>query len=241
MNTKLPSLTRGDIKVEWTNLNEGVNGDYDESDPNDVKFLRFDIYKWNSDADDGWEAVDDASYCTHLPADTSEEILKKALEHIMNIVYDPILTDGNAKRLCERLSWIAPNDFAPKPTASKPVAKNYCSDFLGHISKDDTTKSFVADVRKILRGTGYYVRLRGNNTNRKQFVSANEPSHSYLRMGLPLKYATYLRAYLYIRGDHPMTNVTREFAKGMVEAVCRVYRMQGKTLNSTVPSKLKGA
>jgi hypothetical protein len=106
-------IIRGNIKVEWVNLGEGWDGDYNPSDPSDVNLLRFDVYK-RSNAKSKWEEVENASYCTQMPASTSKEILHQALEHIMNTVHGPILADGRAKRLCERLSWISPKDFIAK-------------------------------------------------------------------------------------------------------------------------------
>lgn len=108
MNTKLPSLTRGDLKVEWLNLGEGVNGDYDESDPNDVNLLRFDVsHLVNGE----WEPVDDASYCTQMPADTSEKILVQGLENIMGAVSAAVFAGEPVDDICARLSWMSPEYF----------------------------------------------------------------------------------------------------------------------------------
>ena len=104
----LPALTRGNIRFEWVNLDEGNNGDYDPDDPEDVNLLRFDGYrKFGKD----WEEIGDSSYCTQMPASTPLPILRSALEHIMESAADHILSDGRAKRIMEELSWISPKMF----------------------------------------------------------------------------------------------------------------------------------
>lgn len=109
MNNALPFLTRNNVKVEWVNLGEGWDGDYDESDPNDVNLLRFDVSRLEENGE--WSEVPDGSYCTQIPANTSTEILKRGLDHIMNTVYDDVSHHGKAKRLCESLSWMKPSDL----------------------------------------------------------------------------------------------------------------------------------
>ena len=108
------------LRVDWVNLGEGCSGDYDPEDPNDVNLLRFDVYKqeqpehWD-DSDDGWRAVDDASYCTNMPAHTSEDILKQALSHIFE-EYRAVIEaypGHSVKKLGERLSHISPENLKP--------------------------------------------------------------------------------------------------------------------------------
>ena len=42
---QLPVITRGVVKIEWVNLGEGYDGDYDPENPDDVNLLRFDVSK----------------------------------------------------------------------------------------------------------------------------------------------------------------------------------------------------
>ena len=51
------ALIDGRYKVEWVNLGEGKDGDYDSNNPDDIALLRFDI------SFDG-ELMQDGSYCT---------------------------------------------------------------------------------------------------------------------------------------------------------------------------------
>lgn len=101
------ALIDGRYKVEWVNLGEGKDGDYDPSDHDDVELLRFDV------SFDG-ELVPDGSYCTLVPVDTSESILRKALERIMDTINDKC-GNGDCCESCgkvfEELSWIGPKWF----------------------------------------------------------------------------------------------------------------------------------
>ena len=108
----------GKIRCEWSNIGEGICGDYDPDDPNDVNLLRFDVYIRENGA---WEAVDDASYCTQMPASTDSVILEKALRHIFLEYKDAldVYPHCSVKKLGERLSWISPDDFSENPEEEK--------------------------------------------------------------------------------------------------------------------------
>ena len=104
-------LIRGDRKVEWVDIGEGWNGNYDPDDPDDTALLRFDVLEltniqglFSDSPVMEWEVLDDASYCTQMPADSSDDILRQAAEIIMNATYGK----KNIKKICEELSWISP-------------------------------------------------------------------------------------------------------------------------------------
>jgi hypothetical protein len=107
---ELPSLTRHPVKIEFVNLDEGIFGDFDPDDIEDVNLLRFDVSQWNDEHKD-WDEVPDGSFCTRLPANTSRVIFERALVTIMNLVYDDIVNTGKSKRNCEQMSWLCPKDF----------------------------------------------------------------------------------------------------------------------------------
>lgn len=88
-------------KVEWVDLGEGLFGDYDSRDPDDQALLRFDILEM---VEEQWEQIDDASYCTQMPADSSEDILRRGAAIIMDATHGK----DNMKKICEKLSWISP-------------------------------------------------------------------------------------------------------------------------------------
>jgi hypothetical protein len=98
-------LIKDNVKVCWINLGEGVCGDYDEEDPDDINLLRYDVYVNDGDY---WEAVDDASYCTNVSADTDNDELLRLLNILLNEFYNALHDDTSVsvKKLGERMSWI---------------------------------------------------------------------------------------------------------------------------------------
>lgn len=98
------------VKVEWYNAGEGLQGDYNPDDPDDINLLRFDVYKKEKDAKE-WEPVDDASYCTQLPDEVEDWIKVKGLEMLMDEVFEPLVGGNRIKKLCEMLSWISEDNI----------------------------------------------------------------------------------------------------------------------------------
>lgn len=110
INENLLSASDGNVLVEWENLGEGICGDYNPEDPDDVNYLRFYV---SVKYDGEWVDIDDASYCTMMPADTDREILVKALKYLLSEFSEPLNADPycSVKSLGERLSWISPDWF----------------------------------------------------------------------------------------------------------------------------------
>jgi hypothetical protein len=98
-------ITKDRVRVDWVNLGEGLCGDYDPDDPEDVNLLRFDVYEWCAE-DNEWYEPQDSSYCTQVPADTPEPRLYELLQIIMGEVHEPLMNGHSVKRICERLSWM---------------------------------------------------------------------------------------------------------------------------------------
>jgi hypothetical protein len=92
-------------------VGEGFYGDYDpDPSSNDLPLLRFSVYvRINGE----WVAVEDASYCTMMSVNVPKTVLQKALEYIMDEVYEPLSQGYSVKKLCERLSWITQDWFGP--------------------------------------------------------------------------------------------------------------------------------
>lgn len=109
-NNGMLCIIRNNVKIEWVNLGEGYDGDYDETNPDDVNFLRFDVSRL--DDNDAWVEVPDGSYCTQMPANSPHQILRTGLRIIMDNIYDDVSNHGKAKKICEKLSWIKPEDCA---------------------------------------------------------------------------------------------------------------------------------
>ena len=105
---EIPVSIEGDVvRANWYRGGEGYNGDYDPDDPNDKELLRFDIYKRRSPEHE-WEVVDDASYCTYVPANTKTGLLADILMIIYKNFSEVLEEDYEAsvKKLGEYLSWI---------------------------------------------------------------------------------------------------------------------------------------
>lgn len=98
----LPVLTKDDIRIEWINLNEGLNGDFDKDDPADKNFLRFEVSRRTKG--DDWRILD-GGCCTLVEATTPHEKLETLLEHFMNTLFDEASAHRSVKKLCEHLSW----------------------------------------------------------------------------------------------------------------------------------------
>lgn len=96
-------LIEDDVVVEWVNLGEGRSGDYDPDDPEDKNLLRFDVSQWIKGE---LVEVSNASYCTMVEADSTNEYKQKGLETIMLHVHDPVMAETSIKKVCEWLSWL---------------------------------------------------------------------------------------------------------------------------------------
>lgn len=96
-------LERGNLRVSWVELGEGYDGDYDETDEEDVELLRFDVHQ---KVDGEWVEVEDCSFCTHFPVAASSEEQARGLEFLMNRLYPVFEGGGSLRRTAQRLSWI---------------------------------------------------------------------------------------------------------------------------------------
>lgn len=129
-------LIQDDVKIELEDIGEGLSGDYDPEDPDDVPLLRFSTYvrgalrqkyldqneygldDWMPMDDpndaalhpDGWVPVADASYCTRLPATLSDEDQQRALKVLMAQLYEPVVA-MSAKKAAQAASWTGPDDI----------------------------------------------------------------------------------------------------------------------------------
>ena len=94
------------VSVEFENIGEGISGDYNANDPDDINLLRVTIYVAGRLG--LYSAIDDASYCTQMPASCSMNVLEKALDMIMDTVFDDVIAGNSIKKTCEKISWISP-------------------------------------------------------------------------------------------------------------------------------------
>ena len=98
------AVVSGNWKVELVDIGEGLCGDYNENDPEDIPLLRFDMYS-RENSKSPWEVPNDSSYCTRVSADITAKQRKQVLSLLISEVED-LAWDWNVKKLCERLSWI---------------------------------------------------------------------------------------------------------------------------------------
>ena len=111
------------LKVELADIGEGISGDYNENDPEDMPLLRFDVSVRDSknvplDDDrigEDWEEVEDASYCTNICAWAPDSVLMQAAQDIFNeyrAVIESFPLEYSVKRLGERLSYTSDESAA---------------------------------------------------------------------------------------------------------------------------------
>lgn len=110
----------GMVKVEWTDLGEGLSGDYDPSDPEDISLLRYDAWVRITGTDederrglenaykgDEWGYKPNGSYCTTTPADTDELALLDLAQIIAERLAEN-LDNGGWKSTAESMSFASP-------------------------------------------------------------------------------------------------------------------------------------
>ena len=97
------------IKAVLEDIGEGVCGDYDPEDADDIQLLRFSAYINN---DGIFEQMNDASYCTQIPLSTPYGELARLCMVIFEKyrdVADAYRNGSSVKKLGERLSWLSPS------------------------------------------------------------------------------------------------------------------------------------
>jgi len=94
----------GLVKVVLEYIGEGMDGDY-TGKADDIPLLRFDVCR---SVDDEWEDVEDASYCTQIPADTTKKDQLRLAFLILKDVENEVECGTSIKKRCEALSWIGP-------------------------------------------------------------------------------------------------------------------------------------
>jgi len=97
------TAVKGLVMVELDYIGEGIDGDYNPSNPHDEPLMRFAVYRREGCL---WEAIDDSSYCTQVLATETNEILDRVALYILEEVFEPVKDGHPIKKLCERLSWL---------------------------------------------------------------------------------------------------------------------------------------
>lgn len=94
-----------------TDTGEGYHGEFDPDDPDDLLLYRFDIEIALPSEPTRRAFVDDASYCTQLPAAVPVEMRLRALAAIHHEAVNSLSGGASIKKAMEQMSWIGPSDF----------------------------------------------------------------------------------------------------------------------------------
>lgn len=98
----------GNFKLAFVYLGEGMNGDYDPSDPDDVPLLRIDIYR-RGGRDGDWEQEE--SRCTLFPAHVPFDWKYRALVTAKLYIEAGIEQGKTLRQLADELSHIHPDNY----------------------------------------------------------------------------------------------------------------------------------
>jgi hypothetical protein len=119
----------------------------------------------------------------------------------------------------------------------------YVGNYVGKVSLNPDGLKFIEDVRKALKGSGFYLLRRGGNPDRKQFSGSTMPtlgggqyriSHSALRAALPVKFASYVR--LYVRVGKGRQTMSESHAVKLVESIREIYYRTDTKMMEGVPN-----
>lgn len=143
-------LIRGNVRVMWEDIGEGLSGDYDESDPDDIPLLRFYIDRWNPTDPNGWVEVEDGSFCTQMPTSATPTQRRQGLELLMGRVYENVAAGESLDRAGEELSWISPDDLTNAAARHCPICGQFIPADSPHIcsgsASEDAPQTVVADM-----------------------------------------------------------------------------------------------
>ena len=111
-----------DVKCTLSFCNEGYGGDYDEKDPSDRPLLRLDVeHRTCSDMSnyDGYEVIDNGSYCTQISMLEPLEDIMEALSYIWRLYTLELQKSKSVKKLSERLSWLELGEILDEARAAR--------------------------------------------------------------------------------------------------------------------------
>lgn len=123
------------VKVILENLWEGLSGEYDPDDPDDINMIRFSVHRFYRTGEivepyftdlrannrepivndeEQYLAVTNASYCSSIEADTDAAVLEQFGKLILREVESNVRSQMSVKHICEQLSWFCVEDLAEK-------------------------------------------------------------------------------------------------------------------------------
>lgn len=98
------------------------------------------------------------------------------------------------------------------------------STHLGLVKNTPQGLALIQDARKLLKGSGLKLRIRGRNPDRQALVRAGKVARFEIAREVDHEFATYF--HLYLHNSNYMKRPTSEqtaFAKGILAAVEKIY------------------
>lgn len=94
------------IRVSFSYIGEGYNGDYDSTDPEDAPLLRFDVEQM-SFATEEWQYLE--SRCTCIPVDSSDDHVREMAEKMAREIVDFMVDHPNdsISHLCDKFTYLS--------------------------------------------------------------------------------------------------------------------------------------
>lgn len=84
------NIVKGDLKVQWNWIGEGLNGDYNPGDPKDRPVLRFYCFR---KLDNSWEEIELTSFSTRVQRNSAVEQIKHFTEPIFTVLEEELGPD----------------------------------------------------------------------------------------------------------------------------------------------------
>lgn len=105
----MKSLQQGEVIVELEHIGEGICGEYNPDDPEDMPLLRFTVFKLEEDGSK--TQIENGSFCTIMPTETPDHIQDLGLKLIMEKVHGRVIAGQSIKRVSQELSWLSNDSY----------------------------------------------------------------------------------------------------------------------------------
>lgn len=103
----------GPVKVSFDYIGEGLSGDFDANDPDDVALLRLDVlvaadagYDGEETDDPAWLYPQDGSICTQVAEGDDERIRMDVLAYAAAVLRTTVERGESVKHAMDRLSYL---------------------------------------------------------------------------------------------------------------------------------------
>lgn len=103
------SFTKGAIKVTLTYIDEGYNGDYDPSDPEDAPLYRVDVTRRGVDYDH-----DGGSNCTYIVAGRADVNYRDIVRRLAAYAHAQAKDGATLRNIAAGISWMSIEDMTDR-------------------------------------------------------------------------------------------------------------------------------